>query len=148
MSDAFPTCFDPARRGLLDGSPALNGIDFLEVSKDQKTLRVHLLNPMPSDAYGLPSIRSQIRIEGGVRVVNIKVVEVRRAAKSLLEIDVNTPGDFSTYTLHIENASFDPVYGHVDFSFKAGCPNRFDCKPRCSCPPSDREEPVIDYMAR
>ena len=61
---------------------------------------------------------------------------------------VSQPGDFSTYSLRIADAALDPAYSAVDFSFKAGCPSRFDCRPRAECPPEPRAEPPIDYMAR
>src|SRR5262249_48189103 len=128
MARLTPECDDEARRAMLLGK-ALNGIDYLEVSQDQKTLRVFFLNPLPAGAYGLPANPSLVTVQGGVRIRNIQVVEVRRADDALLEVDVSTPGDFSTYTLLINSASLDPAYNQVDFSFKAGCPNRFDCKP-------------------
>jgi hypothetical protein len=147
MARLTPECDDLARRALVAGG-TLNGIDYLEVSQDQKTLRVFFLNPLPPAAYGLPANPGLVTVAGGVRTRNIQVAEVRRAGEFLLEVDVNTPGDFSTYTLLINSASLDPAYDQVDFSFKAACPNRFDCKPRHACPPEPAEEPVIDYLAK
>jgi len=63
-------------------------------------------------------------------------------------VEVDQAGDFSIYTLVINSAVLDPAYAQCDFSFKAGCPSRFDCKPRLVCPPEPRSEPLIDYMAR
>jgi hypothetical protein len=149
MARLTPVCNDEARRPQVAASGALNGIDYLEVSQDQKTLRVYLLHQDTSpDGYGLPADPSKVTVEGGVRIKSIKVVEVRRATSTLFEVDVNTPGDFSPYTLIVNISSFDPAYNQVDFSFKAGCPNRFDCKPRNVCPSEMPEEPVIDYMAK
>jgi hypothetical protein len=148
MARLTPVCNDEARRALVTGSATLNGIDYLEVSQDQQTLRVFLLHPDDGAGYGLPADSSKVTVQGGVRIQNIKVVEVRRASATLLEVDVSTPGDFSLYTLVIASASFDPAYNQVDFSFKAGCPNRFDCKPRNVCPPETPDQPVIDYMAK
>jgi hypothetical protein len=148
MARLTPVCADEARRAIVASSAALNGIDYLEVSQDQKTLRVFLLHSMPPDGYSLPANPSKVTVEGGVRIKNIKVMEVRRATGTLLEIDVDRPGDFSPYTLIIDSAQFDPAYNQVDFSFKAGCPNRFDCQPRHVCPQEPLDEPVIDYMAK
>jgi hypothetical protein len=146
MARLTPECDDQARRALVTSQ--VNGIDYLEVSQDQRTLRIFFLKPLLAGAYGLPANPSRVAVQGGVRIRNIQVVEVRQADESVLEVDVSTPGDFSTYTLSIDSASLDPAYSQVDFSFKAGCPNRFDCKPRQVCPKALVEEPVIDYMAR
>jgi hypothetical protein len=148
MARLTPVCSDDARRAKVAASATLNGIDYLEVSQDQKTLRLFLLHAMPANGYGLPADPSKVTIEGGVRIKNIKVVEVRRATGTLLEVDVDRPGDFSPYSLIIDSAQFDPAYNQVEFSFKAGCPNRFDCRPRHICPPESSDEPVIDYMAK
>jgi hypothetical protein len=148
MARLTPVCNDEARRPLVAASATLNGIDYLEVSQDQKTLRVFLLHSTAGSDYGLPADPSKVTVEGGVRIKNIKVLEVRLASSVQFEVDVDTPGDFSPYTLVINNSNFDPAYSQVDFSFKAGCPNRFDCKPRVVCPTEKPEEPVIDYMAK
>ena len=149
MARLTPVCSDEARRPQVGASLTLNGIDYLEVSQDQKTLRVFLLhNDTSGNGYGLPANPSKVTVEGGVRIRKIKVVEVRRASTTVLEVDVDKPGDFSPYSLVINSASFDPAYNQVDFSFKAGCPNRFDCKPRHVCPPDKPDQPVIDYMAK
>ncbi|HSF24270.1 MAG TPA: putative baseplate assembly protein [Blastocatellia bacterium] len=142
-------CDDEARRALvLDPVNPLNGIDFLEVSADQTTLRVYFLKDLPLDGYGLPAAPHNITVVGGARIRNIKVTEVRRADDNLLEVDVVQPGDFTNYTLVINSASLDPFYAQVEFNFKASCPNRFDCKPRHECPPDPVAEPLIDYMAK
>src|SRR5215472_8514097 len=43
---------------------------------------------------------------------------------------------------------FDPCYDEVDFTFKAGCPSYLDCKASVVCPPPEREEPEINYLAK
>jgi hypothetical protein len=141
-------CADEARRNDLKDHATLNGIDYIEVSPDQETLYVHLVNDMPADSYGLLDSLDRIEIEGGVRICSIKLEGIRRASPRLLEIDVSEPGDFSTYTLAIDSKAFDPVYARCDFSFKAGCPSRFDCRSRPVCPSEPRAEPLIDYMAK
>ena len=141
-------CNDDVRRSLVrDPLNSLNGIDFIEVSADQRTLRVFFLKTLPSNAYDLPSLPGNVEILGGVRIRDILVVEVRRAGDEFLEIDVDRAGDFSPYTLLIKSASLDPVLAQVDFSFKAGCKSRFDCKPR-PCPVEPGGEPAIDYLAK
>jgi hypothetical protein len=146
---AFQTavCSENARRDLVIAS-ALNGIDYLEVSADQTTLRLYFLKSIPLNGFGLPGAPQLVTIRGGVRIRNIEVTAVRRADEQLLEVDVSEPGDFSTYTLVIDSAALDPVFAQVDFSFKAACPNRFDCRPKQDCPPAVIDEPLIDYLAK
>lgn len=147
MAFQTPVCSENARRELVIAS-ALNGIDYLEVSADQTTLRVFFLKPIPLNGFGLPAAPQLVTVRGGVRIRNIQVTQVRRADEQLIEVDVSEPGDFSTYTLVIDSAALDPVFAQVDFSFKAACPNRFDCKPKDDCPPAPIDDPQIDYLAK
>jgi hypothetical protein len=144
-------CSDDARRAALEAQAALQGIDYLEVtSTDQRTLEVHLI----PTAGGLPALLAElqahpekVKIGGGVRTRGITVTNVA-AGTAAITVTVDRAGDFSTYTLHIDDPAMDPAYAEVDFSFKAGCPARFDCRPRHDCPPPPRQEPPIDYLAK
>ena len=83
-----------------------------------------------------------VAIDGGVRITGIEVESVS-AADDRLTVTVSAPGDFSTYTLRLRTSEiddavpggFDPQLASVEFSFKAGCENPFDCKPVQRCPP-------------
>jgi hypothetical protein len=147
-------CDDEARRALVAAHATLNGIDYIEVATEPQTdnqvlLRVYFIPTvsLSSMLAALDGDTSNVRIEGGVRVRPIKVTEVTVDGDHL-EVRVDHPGDFSTYTLVIDSAALDPAYAQCEFSFKAGCPSRFDCKPRLVCPPEPRDEPPIDYMAK
>lgn len=147
-------------------TPKLNGIDFLEVaSPDQKTLKVFFLhnlpgggqpNPVPPPTAQLPALsKGNVRIDGGVRVRDIKVTSVSSTGDTLT-INVNAAGDFSTYTLRIVNSpsdesaplGFDPQLSAVDFSFKVECPSDFDCEQETICPPVKFDQPEINYLAK
>ncbi|MDX2506078.1 MAG: putative baseplate assembly protein [Gammaproteobacteria bacterium] len=149
------------------GRNDINGIDFLEVidreeeNQDlrQRRLRVHLLNPHS----GVDFAPDNVRIEGGERVKNIQVQEqgvtlgVDNEA-NVLTIEVDRPGDFSTYSLRLLRSvinnderppeNFDPVLSSVAFSFKVECPTDFDCKDKRICPPELKSKPPIDYLAK
>jgi hypothetical protein len=43
---------------------------------------------------------------------------------------------------------FDPLYSKVKFSFKGGCPTGLDCLPQRACPPPQRSQPEINYLAK
>ena len=163
-------CKNQARLRLLQGNTALNGIDYLEVSGDQLNLQVHFVHALTD-----PSLlrRENVAILGGVRVRagqvlnlgpelepqiqegDLKVVSVS-AAGDVLSVTVNTPGDFSTYTLRLVISGtnlqappgFDPQLSELDFTFKVDCPSDFDCAPEDECPPEPRVDPEIDYLAK
>jgi baseplate J-like protein len=144
-----------------DGTLLLNGIDYLEVATGAQTgLEVHFIHPLPGEPSGVPSgapvlAADNIRILGGERIKNIDIVSVT-AAGAVLSVIVDTPGDFSIYTLALvagggsdkPPAGFDPRLSRVQFSFKAACPSEFDCRTTSSCAPEPLPSPRIDYLAR
>lgn len=142
-------CDDEARRARVRAHETLNGIDYIEVGAGslnaQRDLRVYFLKGTPP--VGLADSPNAFNIEGGVRITGIQVVSVSANSDHLM-VEVDKPGDFSTYTLVIASAALDPAFQRCDFSFKAGCPSRFDCRPQQVCPPEPQVEPLIDYMAR
>lgn len=137
---------------LLAPSAALNGIDFVEILDplDQTALRVHFLNRVP---VTLSSVPRPVTIRGGERVTEIVVTllpaTLDREGRPCLNLRVDGPGDFSTYTLTIDSASLDSWFASVDFSFKALCPSTLDCEPPPHvCPPPAGDVPPIDYLAK
>lgn len=143
-----------------DGRPALNGIDFLEVAADQRTLHVHFLHPLPGQPDGVPAAPvlavENLRVEGGVRVRNISAVSVTANA-NVLDVATDASGDYSTYQLRLISSpsapdlppeGFDPRLSLIVFSFKVDCPGDFDCLVEAECPPDRLPPPVIDYLAR
>jgi len=185
MDVSLPTgrqlwCPDARRRALVRADGTVNGIDYLEVLDDdapagvspQQTLLVRLFLP-PSGLDG-----RAVRIEGGVRVQNIRVdwaapgtgaipdpalaafVAALPDAANVLVIRTSARGDFSTYTLRLVDASagpdsddpppgFDPILSSVAFSFKVECPTPFDCPTGPVCSPLPTPAPPpIDYLAR
>lgn len=131
----------------------LNGLDYLEVSDDQRVLTVYFLGAAPE---GLS--RDNVQITGGQRIRDIEVVDVKVCPQVDPELDncivvtVDKPGDFSTYTLCLVNLPddnpFDPRYQCLSFTFKASCPTELDCKTSPVCPPETHSEPEIDYLAK
>lgn len=142
-------CDDNERRQRILAHPTLNGIDFIEVSAfpldAQRFIRVTFLKTDHiNDLVGRPDL---FRLEGGVRITDIRILDVVRVDDHL-EVEVAEPGDFSLYTLIIQAAWLDPVYARKTFSFKAGCPTDFDCRPDEDCPDEPLPPPLIDYMAK
>ena len=167
-------CCDERRRtlvrdhGVVDGVD-YNGIDFLEVldnqapaqSQRQRILFVHFLKPLTAN----PLTKDNVVIQGGERIRGIRVVDATIGAAPddhVLTVEVDQPGDYSVYTLRLVKdalraqtedggeppTGFDPVLSSVEFSFKIECPTDFDCKPDRVCPPQERDEVEIDYLAK
>jgi hypothetical protein len=144
-----------------NGHPFLNGIDFLEVSPtDHQTLEVHFIQPLPGQAGGVPAgpplTRDNFRIEGGVRITDVRVDAVAGTTANVIALTTNHAGDFSTYTLRVVTSpvvdeapeGFDPLLAEVPFSFKIHCEGEFDCAERDECPPTAVPTPYINYLAR
>ncbi|MFP5246832.1 MAG: putative baseplate assembly protein, partial [Thermoanaerobaculia bacterium] len=141
-----------ARRQAVRDSADYNGIDYLEVGSTQLTLDIFFLKPVAAATL----TKANFRINGGERVIDIKVTNVANLGTNLVTLTVDKAGDYSTYTLRLVNGpgddnpppKYDPQLATVEFSFKVECPSDFDCKPGCACHPERAEEPEIDYLAK
>ncbi|SFN69742.1 putative baseplate assembly protein [Nitrosospira briensis] len=174
MNGAGPACAAEGRRDRLFDNPDWNGIDFVEVSGDQRSLCVHFFGRVPEHIK-----TGNIRIEGGRRIRDIRAVGVRierahdEELDDCLHITFDKPGDFSTYRLCLVQEALaseegtdeeqhssesgkaeqplnglDPRYSCIDFSFKVSCPSDLDCKADTACPPETFPAPEIDYLAK
>lgn len=152
-------CSTQRRRELVQRQLSFNGLDYLEVSHDQRVLTVYFIDKSPVSVTV-----EQVKIHGGQTVRNIQVTKVKVVRSEHLEYDdymevtVDKPGDFSTYTLSVttdedsENprspGQLDPYYSSLEFSFKVDCPSDLDCRVDDDCPEPDRDEPDINYLAK
>lgn len=159
-------CRDDRRREAVRKKENLNGLDFVEVEevvvddRKQPLLRVYLLGK----SHGVVN-KENVRIDGGVRVKGLVATHVklvpgsRKDEDDVLEISVNTWGDFSTYTLHVVRGDeynrpgteplpgFDPLYAKVDFTFYGAVPTNPTCAPSQEAT-APRKEPEINYLAK
>ncbi len=171
-------CKNPLRLNEVRDRTKLQGIQYLEVGPDQKTLRVYLI-PDPYKENGedrdrpVPALETKnVVILGGVRVPGAALLPVADGESAvvpgrlqvesvsvndyILTVVVNQPGDFSTYTLRLVRSStdlrppdpFDVRLSEIDFGFKVNCPSEFDCAAERECPAERPEEPEIDYLAK
>ncbi len=173
MSASTLVCKNELRRNQVRHKKGLNGLDYVEVSDDQLCLTVYFLGKAP-----LQLEKENIRIQGGRRIVNIQVTGLEIHSDidcpdvdDCAHITVDKSGDFSTYRLclieidsHTKKpvvdigpqagqqfrpmSGIDPRYACLDFSFKASCPSDLDCKSPPPCPPEQRTEPPINYLAK
>ena len=142
-----------------NGQPALNGIDYLEVLADQKTLAVHFLHPLPSGQGALSE--ENIQITGGTRVQKLSVKSVSSNG-SILTVCTDQVGDYSSYRLRLVRSGFvaeslddpdspdkfDPQLSQVEFSFWVEGLSELDCQSAAPPPEPAPPPPVIDYLAK
>src|SRR6266568_7058947 len=132
-------CRGAERRALVRRDPHLNGLDYLEVSPDQRVLTVYFLDKAPADL-----VLGNLRITGGRRITDIRVtgfsvcVNPDPERDDCLTVELDRAGDFSCYRLEIVAADqygqptsqrrpdFDPRYWFLEFSFKVDCPSELD----------------------
>jgi hypothetical protein len=162
MNETNLACCQEPRRDDVRNATGRYGLDYLEVSQDQRVLTVTFLGHAPNTIK-----KENIRIEGGVRVSGVSVTDItfQRFSQDTdlddtMDVTVSQPGDFSTYTLRVAALDdqgqptssppdgFDLRYDRIAFTFKAACPSDLDCKSPCSCPPETRSEPEINYLAK
>lgn len=165
------TCGNDKRRREVRSNQQWNGLDYLHVEEGRRVLRVFLINKANADLQKVfaPANEKKQRhvvITGGSRAAKIVVENVAlrhdqdEARDDYLEITVQEPGDFSTYTLRfaaLDSAfhptpeplkDIDPRYDRLDFSFKADCPSDLDCAAPHTCPNATRPLPEINYLAK
>jgi hypothetical protein len=141
---------------LLDQT-AVTGIDYIYVAEDQVTLRIHFHMKGDPPAVTPADILSgltaeQIRIyptqtpgDGDIAIEVMQWID----SDTVLEIVVGQPGGFANYTLSIDDDRVDQHYNDIEFSFKANCESRLDCKsPGHDCPVETEVDFPVDYQAR
>jgi hypothetical protein len=160
-------CCDERRLRVVKLAGLRNGIEYLEMAITapadplrERTLFVRLLLP----AAGITA--DQVRIDGGERIKTVGVdwvapadalpagedpalVAGLDAPDHVLVVRTSEPGDFSYYTLHIDEPStFDPLLMTVEFTFKIDCDGGFDCRNECVCGATPQAAPELDYLAK
>jgi hypothetical protein len=149
-------CQQDDRRDAVRGKSGRNGLDYVEVSSDQKTLTAFFLGKLPPElSQEKPGLEKFLRLEGGRRVTDIQITNVEPVVDpdpekdDQLVVKLDKYGDFSTYTLRLVGVeNIDPQYDHVDFNFKVNCPSDLDCAPVCVCEPPVLLAPEINYLAK
>lgn len=146
------------RRAALAGQTDRNGIDFVEIRDRAETrLRVHFLVAAP-DQHALRAAITGATITGGATIPSVPVrwnltQWGEAAGRPWVELAVDAPGDFSTYTLAFAATRpvLDPYLDRAAFSFKANCPSTIDCEatPHGASSAAAATDPVpIDYLAK
>jgi len=156
-------CHNDAPRRERARAADLNGFDYVEVDCEGTELAVYFLGKAP--AWEIRP--QQLRITGGTRIRDIRVLEVNvdrsddPDTDDVMRVRVDRAGDFSSYTLCIvaldpetgrasavPPPDFDARYACVCFSFRAACAGDLDCLPAPSCVEPRLPTPALDYLAK
>ena len=143
-------CAADLRRRRMFNNRAFNGLDWLEVASDQRSLCVHFFGAIPA---GLGP--ANFTVCGGRRITGIKILRatIHRAhddeLDDCLELTLDRPGDFSTYRLCIVGVDgIDPRFACVEFGFKTECASPLDCGQPQPCPAPAWPPSASGYLAR
>jgi hypothetical protein len=150
------SCETDPRRDAVRATDRLNGLDYVEVGDDQRTLYVYFLGKLPPELRReTPDLARYLRLDGGDRITGIGIVDVDPAVSTDPERDdwlvvrLDRIGDFSPYTVRLVGvADIDPRYDSARFHFRIDCASDLDCAQSCRCAPDVMDEPRINYLAK
>ena len=151
MNDHAPACAVELRRATLFAQrERFNGVDFVEVLPDQRSLCVHFFGDVPD---GLTP--ANVRIEGGERIAPLHVLAVRKeragkeGADDCLHVTLDRQGDFSSYEVCLVGVeNIDTRYTCAGFRFRLDCPRELDCKSEAGCAPPATPAPDLNYLVK
>jgi hypothetical protein len=137
------------RQAFRDGSHSLNGIDYLEVADDQRSLTIHCLHDV------IPLTQDNIRITGGIQVRDLQV-EAFAVIANQVRIRCTQAGDYSPYTLSLIRSDtrsdpppgIDPMLASIEFHFWATEFSELDCRKPATTTPLQETPPAIDYLSK
>lgn len=155
-------CGQSNRRERVLASPAVNGIDYLEVL-GPPGCGTKLAITFLKDPTSLALTKDNVIVTDGAPVTVKGIVPPTAQDPNVITVQLNQTGDFAPYTLSLRAVQvsddgtivptqdppdgLDSVLSTVSFSFKAGCPTPADClmpsQPQPPPPPPD-----VNYLAR
>jgi len=147
----------------------LTGIDFVRVADKTTQVVLHVffivdphvvhvlssggaLMGVPGAAFALDKVTvagaDPAYLSQPVTITSAKWKTDASSNRTVLEVVVSAPGDFSTYRLTVTHPAMDWYFAAFDFSFKDACPSDFDCAEATRCPPAGDVDVAVDYLAR
>ena len=150
------SCQTDQRRHAVRRTEGANGLDYVEVADDERTLSVYFLGRLPPELLeGEAGIIDHVLIEGGDRITDLRIVDARTSVSAdperddVLVLTLDRTGDFSPYLVRLTGvANVDSRYATASFQFHLDCASDLDCTPACSCPPAVLDEPELNYLGK
>lgn len=149
-----------------DGLPRLNGIDYLEVAADPKTLLVYFIHPLRQNPEEPLLSAENLRIApvptASRPVVSPMTVEVESVSVwgNRLTLTLDRPGQVMPYLLRLVRSPIDkdnpdqppPGFDHqlsqVEFTFRSHETSEVDCEATTATSEPGTAPPAIDYLAK
>jgi hypothetical protein len=135
-----------------DGLPILNGIDYLEVGADRRTIFVVFLHPIQK-----PLTLQNLRIYRQVEQTRFEVtIDSASVSAKQLTLGITPPTATMGYTLQLVEAlgsnkipvGFDSQLSQIEFHLDNAAQREFDCKSNGAADIDPMPPPVIDYLAK
>ncbi len=150
------SCHSDPRRQAVRARAGRVGLDYVEVSADQRVLHVTFLGKLPPElAQDGPDLPKHFSLEGGRGGTPVNIVDVDPQhgdgpdRDDWLVLRLDRRGDAGPYRLRLHDiAGLDRQYDSVEFSFKVGCPAETDCAESPPCGDAALAEPVLSYLAK
>jgi hypothetical protein len=154
------SCSSDGRQDRVRAGPR-NGIDYIDVEANRRVINIYLFHEAPDRIT-----TSNVRITGGVRVRDIRVIDLRigrpggAVGDARFQVVVDHPGDLSTYRLCLIETDaqgvstgepmreFDPFYASMEFVFHERRTTSVDCKTVPVTAPIATDVPDINYLAK
>jgi hypothetical protein len=139
-----------SRRDLLRRSATLNGLDYVELAEDGRTLLLVFIKPPPESLTP-----ANIRIEGGSRGARLRATAVALQIQpeedppAVLAVSLDRGGDHAAYRLVLQGVpDIDPRYACAPFRFHLAEATALDCASPPPAPAPLPTAPELDYLAR
>lgn len=150
------TCLTDTRRQAVRQAAGRNGLDYVEIGDDPKTLRAWFLGKLPPElATDAPDLPRHLAIDGGDVITGLRILDADPLVDpdperdDCLLIRLDREGDHARYTLRLVDIDgVDPHYAAADFHFRIDCASDVDCRPACDCAPAALDEPRPNYLAK
>src|SRR5262245_17310741 len=128
------SCLSDPRRDAVRRHKGSNGLDYVESDDAKRQLYVYFLGKLPRElAKNRPGIERHLRLEGGIAITDIRILDVDPIDDpdpehdDYLVVKLDRVGDFSSYTLTLVDVDgIDPRYASASFRFKVDCPSDLD----------------------
>lgn len=160
-------CLEDSRRNIVRKNGGWNGVDYVEVLEDEKSLKLYFLGKLPGEFNSDcgADLTRYLKVTGGRRITDVEIVEVQPYPDlhpdrdDYLLVLFNKRGDSSVYTIFLVDETntdpfyqsvmnIDPRYQSVDFTFLVNNTSDLDCAIPPSFSAKQYIEPEINYLAK
>ncbi|MDJ0509143.1 MAG: hypothetical protein QNJ64_07805 [Crocosphaera sp.] len=138
------------------GNHLLNGIDYVEIGADGKTLIVHFINNFDKSNQSEDILKAENLVITQINTLETLVISSINNFANRLIIRVETIRNLGTYNLRLVSDTspdkppkgFDNQLSQIDFFLSRETASEFDCQPLPPVRAKQLPAPSIDYLAK